>query len=139
MTAVERSNGPPPAGDGPSVGSCRRCLDLRADLRKDRRDLLAEEDERHDRDDGDQRQDERVLRQALTLVVTAELEVPAQQEIDHIDGPPCFGVPPERPPVMDECARGPIWAPVPGGWYSPAADCSTGTAGRHVARPQRRG
>ena len=35
-----------------------------------------------DRDDGDKRQDQRVLGQALAILVAAK------QEVDHCDGPP---------------------------------------------------
>src|SRR3954469_4872064 len=49
-----------------------RELDRVADVRQDRRDLAAQEDEGHDRDDGDEREDQRVLRETLALLVLAD-------------------------------------------------------------------
>jgi hypothetical protein len=47
-----------------------RLLDVLA--REDAADLAAEEDERQDRDDGDQREDEGVLGQTLTFIPAGE-------------------------------------------------------------------
>src|SRR3954452_24411941 len=47
-------------------------LDRRADLRQDRADLLAEEDQGDDRDDRDEGEDQRVLRETLAFLVPTD-------------------------------------------------------------------
>src|SRR5215213_9530915 len=55
-----------------SCGTEGSRLDRRADGAEDRLDLAAEEDQGDDRDDRDEGEDQRVLRETLSLLVLAE-------------------------------------------------------------------
>jgi hypothetical protein len=56
-------------GSGGSGVAVESRLDRRADLRQDRADLRPEEDQGDDRNDGDEREDQRVLRETLAFLV----------------------------------------------------------------------
>src|SRR5687768_17298765 len=56
----------------PAASLSRLELDRVADVAEDRRDLAAQEDEGDDRDDCDEREDQRVLRESLAFLVAAK-------------------------------------------------------------------
>ena len=62
----------PPVSDRAALSMRSEALDRVTDVAENLRDLAAQEDEGDDRDDRDQGEDQRVLRETLTLLLAAE-------------------------------------------------------------------
>src|SRR5688500_15312917 len=82
---VRRANEKAPAFRPAPYSLLKETSDLGADVRQDGVDLTTEERDRHDRQDGDQGQDQRVLGQALASLVAGNQAV---QVLEHLRHPP---------------------------------------------------
>ena len=104
--------------------SRRVVLDRAADLAQDRADLVAQEDQRDDRDDGDEREDQRVLGEALALLVAAKRR---EERVDELHGEQLSWM---NASPKSRCPHRPAraWRTATGPWYRR----STTTVGRCV-------